>query len=132
MSFNPEKRIKVLIVSLPGMMQNIIRESFVKRVDVDLVGIACGGLSAIKMIGRYLPDLIVINSNLPETETSELINWLKNEHPQILSVALGETSHQVNQAAFAGADYVLRSYSLPDQLNRLMGSLNKNLGLESE
>lgn len=118
-------------MSLPGMMQNIIGETFIKRADVDLVGIACGGLSAIKMIGRYLPDLIVINSNLPETETRELIHWLKKEHPQIFSVALGDTSQQVNKAATAGADFVLRSYSLPDQLNKLMGSLNKNVDLES-
>ena len=125
MSFNPRNRISVLIVSLPGMMQNIIGETFIKRADIDLVGIACGGLSAIKMIGQYLPDLIVINSNLPETETSELIQWLKEEHPQIVSVALGETSHQVSRAANAGADFALLSYSLPDQLNRLNGSLSK-------
>jgi DNA-binding NarL/FixJ family response regulator len=125
MTRDQDSQTRVMIVSLPGMMQNIIRETFIRRVDIDLVGIACGGLSAIKMIGQYLPDLIVINSNLPETETSELIQWLKEEHPQIVSLALGETSHEVSRAANAGADFALLSYSLPDQLNRLNGSLSK-------
>jgi chemotaxis response regulator CheB len=132
MTYDQDRQTRVLIVSLPGMMQNIIRETFIKRADVDLVGIACGGLSALKMIGRYLPDLIVINSNLPETEMSELIQLVKKDHPRIVSVVLGETSQQVNRAAFAGADFALRSYSLPVQLNRLIGSLRKNFGTENE
>jgi chemotaxis response regulator CheB len=132
MTHDQDRQTRVLIVSLPGMMQNILRETIIKRADIDIVGIASGGLSAIKMIGRYLPDLIVINSNMPEAETSELIQWLKEEHPQILCAALGETSRQVSKATFAGADYALRSYSFSDQLNRLMGRLNKNLGIESE
>ena len=130
MNHELESQTKVLIVSLPGMMQHIVKETFAKRADVDLVGIAYGGLSAIKMIGHYIPDMIVINSNLPETEACELIEWLKQENPQIVSVVLGETAQQLSMATSAGANYALRSYSLPDQLNRLMGQLNKNIGPE--
>jgi DNA-binding NarL/FixJ family response regulator len=126
MTDEQEKRTKMLIVSLPGMMQRVLQETFTKRADVNLVGIACGGLSAIQMIWHHQPALIVINSNLPEDETRELIQWLKNEQPQILSVAIGETSQQIRRAAAAGADFTLRSYSLSDNLDRLLGNVGEN------
>ena len=82
MTAKPEKRARVLIVSLPGMMQNVLKETFLCRSDVEVVGVAGGCLSALGMIAEAQPDLVVINSNMPEIETNQLILLLKDKYPQ--------------------------------------------------
>ncbi len=127
-----ERITRVLIISHPGMMQNVLRDTFSSRADVDVVGVASGGLSAVAMIKHRQPDLVVIDSNLPEVETCKLIEWIKEEHQSIRTLVLAETTQQLNRAANTGADYALRSYSLLDNLNQVLGSLSSNLRTKND
>ena len=120
------ERVRVLIVSLPGMMQNVLRDTFMCRSDVGIVGVASGCLSALGMIPDAQPDLVVIDSNLPDTEASQLILLLKDKHPPIQSLVVVETTQQYNNATRAGADHAIRSYSLPDGLDPVLNSLKTN------
>lgn len=133
MASSPDYRTRVLVVSLPGMMQKMLCETLTGRLDVDLVGVASGGLSAVGMIRQKQPDLVVINSNLPPGEASALIIWMKEEHPQICSLVLAETTQQLNRATRAGADIVMRSYSLGDNLDSVfvnMSAIHTSNGVE--
>lgn len=123
MTGNPGKRTRVLIVSLPGMMQNVLRETFAGRADIEVVGVANGCLSALGMIPETQPDLVVIDSNLPEEEVNQLILRVKQEHQQVYSLVLVETTQQYNKAARAGADMTCRSYSLTDNLSSVIANL---------
>jgi chemotaxis response regulator CheB len=118
-----DKRTKVVIVSLPGMFQHMLKETFTRRADVEVVGVANGGLSAIDLIKKQLPELVVIDSNIPRAEASELIHWIKSECTRICSLWLVETSLQLKQAGTSGADVTLRSYSLPEKLDIVLGNL---------
>jgi len=120
---NPDKRISVLVVSLPGFMQNMLREILNDRLDMDVVGVASGGLSAVSMIQQKPPDLVVIDSNIPVSETRALISWMKEEFQYICSLALVENTKQLKEASRAGADMTLRSYSLPESLDRVLGNM---------
>lgn len=117
---------RVLIVSLPGMMQNFLTDTFTSRADVLVVGVASGGLSATNLIQQKQPDLVVIDSNLPALEKNALLEWLKQEQQQTTSLVLVETTQQLNQAASAGADFTLRSYSLPGSLDSILGCLRSS------
>jgi DNA-binding NarL/FixJ family response regulator len=117
------KQIRILIVSLPGMMQSVLRETFSSREDVELVGIASGALSAVSLIPKQKPDLVVIDSNLPGDEKAQLVQWLKEDGQKSRSLILVETTQQSKQAARMGADIVLRSYSLPDSLDSVMQTM---------
>jgi chemotaxis response regulator CheB len=120
------KRIKVLVVSLPGMMQNLLREIFTDRAEVEVVGVASGCLSAVAMIPETQPDLVVIDSNLPEAEASQLIYRLKQAVSPVHSLLLVETTQQLNRTASGGADFTLRAYSLPESLGSVLGKLRSN------
>jgi DNA-binding NarL/FixJ family response regulator len=126
MSGDPGKRIRVLIVSLPGMMQNLLRETFMGRADVEMVGVASGCLSALDMIPKTQPELVVIDSNLPEAESSQLILRLKQGHHPVQSLVLVETTQQLKKAASVGADITLRSYSLPENLDNVINNIGSN------
>jgi DNA-binding NarL/FixJ family response regulator len=119
-------RIRVLLVSLPGMMQNVLRDTFTRRADVNVVGVASGGLSAVSMIQKMQPELVVIDSSLPDAEMSELIHWLKKGNQHIRSLALVETTQQLTTAASTGADLTIRSYTLPDNLDIVLGNMRLN------
>ena len=122
----PEKQVRVLIVSLPGMMQSVLRETFMRRADVDLVGVASGCFTAANMIQQSQPDLVVIDSNLPEDEANQLIVHLKQEHLSVRSLVLVETTQQLNSATSERADISLLSYSLLDSLDSVLGNMNAN------
>lgn len=117
------KQIRILIVSLPGMMQSVLRDTFSSRADVELVGVASGALSAVSLIPKKKPDLVVIDSNLPGDEKAQLVQWLKEKGPKSRSLILVETTQQSKQAARMGADIVLRSYSLPESLDSVIGTI---------
>jgi chemotaxis response regulator CheB len=129
MTGNPSKPARVLIVSYPGMMQNVLREIFTGRADVEVVGVAGGCQLALGMIPETQPDLVVIDSNLPEGEASQLIFRLKQQGSPIHSLLLVETTQQLNRKANSGADFTLRSYSLPDGLVSVFGQLKSNDGV---
>jgi chemotaxis response regulator CheB len=123
MTSNPDQKTRVLIVSLPGFMQNMLCETFNNRLDVDLVGVAGGGLSAVSTIQKQQPDLVVIDSSVPVSEATALILWMKEEYHHARSLVLVETTQQSNKAAHTGADIILRSYSLGDHLERVLEDL---------
>lgn len=120
------KRVRVLIVSLPGMMQSVLRDTFSSRADVELVSVASGALSAVSLIRKKKPDLVVIDSNLPDEEKVQLIQWLKEKCQKSRSLILVETTQQSKQAARMGADVILRSYSLPESLDSVIGTIQGN------
>ena len=127
-----ENRTRVLIVSLPGMMQNVLMDTFTNRNDVEVVGVANGGLSAVGMIRKQRPELVVIDSTLPDIEMSSLILWVKEEHQPICSLVLVETTQQEKKAKNAGADITLRSYSLPESLDKVLDNYRTNQSKTSE
>ena len=126
MTSNPDQKTRVLVVSLPGYLQNMLYETFNNRLDVDLVGVAGGGLSAVSTIKQKLPDLVVIDSSVPVSEATALILWMKEEYQRAWSLVLVETTQQSNKATGTGADIVLRSYSLGDHLDRVLEDLRSN------
>ena len=97
-----------------------------RRADVDLVGVASGCFTAANMIQQNRPDLVVIDSNLPEDAANQLIIHLKQEHPSVRSLVLVETTQQLNSATSERADISLLSYSLLDSLDSVLGNMNAN------
>ena len=121
-------KIRVLIVSLPGILQRMLTNAFKRNPTVDVVDTASGGLSAINAIETHQQDMVVIDSNLPESETFELIKVLQEPHPGICSLVLAETSHQLRQMMVAGADLVIRPQDLVSKLDELLVELSAKVG----
>jgi DNA-binding NarL/FixJ family response regulator len=128
MSREKKRKARVLVVSLPGILQNMLRQTLADRADVDLIGVASGCLSAFGMIKLQTPDLVVVDSNLPDVERKELILQVHDEQINSRFLILTETTHQIAQAASAGADFVLRSDTLNKELDSVLNeTLNDKL-----
>jgi DNA-binding NarL/FixJ family response regulator len=105
------------------MMQKVLKETFSSRADVEVVGVASGCLSAVGMIPELQPELVVIDSNLPEIEANQLIIRSKQELQSICCLRLVETTQQLIQVAKVGADFALHAYALSDNLDRVLENL---------
>ena len=124
---NNEKREKtdVLLISLPGVLQNILRHTLSDRRDIKVLGVASGCLSAFSMIKHHEPALVVVDSNMPETEVQELIEKTKGEQLKSRFLVLAETNHQKESAKSAGADFILRSDSLSRDLDVVVTAIRR-------
>lgn len=118
--------IDLLIVSLPGVSQQVLKSTFTSRMDIHIVGVASGGLSAVRVMDKHQPNMVVIDSNMPETETSELIRTIKNRYSHTCALVLAETTQQLNLAVKLGADFALRAYELPSRLDGLLVMLSNS------
>lgn len=127
MSSEKKKKIKVLLISLPGMLQSVLRQTLAAKSDVDLVGVASGCLSAFSMIKQQAPELIVVDSNLPDAEIQELILQVRAEQIKSRFMVLTETVRQREKATSAGADFVLRSDALPRELDSVMVEMRNGM-----
>ncbi len=117
---------KVLIVVLPGMMETLLKRTLTNRSDVSMIGSASGGLSAVSMIKEELPDLVIIESNFPDNETTRLVAWIREKCQKTRTLVLVETTQQHNQASQAGADIILYSYALAEKLDQVIEKIKIN------
>ena len=118
-----EEKTSLLLVSSPGILQQTLKYTFGSKPCVDIIGVANGGLSAIKFMKNRLPDLVVIDSNMPESETDELIQVIRKEFPGVYTLVLVETSLQFSHAVQSRADFVIRAYDLTSQLDATLKEL---------
>lgn len=115
--------IRVLIVSLPGILQNILTRTLRTKSGFEVVGVATGGLSALRSISNRSPNAIVIDSNIPEGETIELLKAIQEKHPRLYSLVLTESIHQHHKMRLAGANLILRAHELEAKLDEILETL---------
>jgi DNA-binding NarL/FixJ family response regulator len=123
-----EEKISLLLVSSPGILQQTLAHTFGSKTQVDVKGVADGGLSALKLMKKDLPDLVVIDSNIPESETDELIQVIRKEFPGVHTLVLVETSQQFAHAAQSQADFVVRAYDTASRLDAVLLEMRVRLG----
>jgi LuxR family maltose regulon positive regulatory protein len=56
--------------------------------DIDVIGEAGDGEKAIKLAGKLLPDVIIMDVNMPKVTGIEATRRIKEEHPEIGIIAL--------------------------------------------
>src|SRR5262245_59308978 len=108
----PEGRVKVLLVDdSPEFLESVIR-FFYTVPDIQLIGCALSGPSAIEEVQRLQPDLVLMDLALPGMNGLETALHLKTERnsPRIVMLTLHDTAEYRCVARVVGADgYVTKS-----------------------
>ncbi|MCB0167953.1 MAG: response regulator transcription factor [Anaerolineae bacterium] len=118
-------KIQTVVAARPGAIRQALRSVLALCSQLEISGVANGGLSALSLVRQLKPALIVIDSGLLEDEIAVLLEQIKQEQPQIRCLVFADTTRQ--QAAFLtlGCDAViLRS----EPTDRMVAALN-NMGL---
>lgn len=101
------EKIPTIIAARPGVMRQALQATLASVSQIEITGVAGGGLSALNLARRLPPALLIIDSGLPEDEILALLCSIKQDLPQTRCLVLTETTRQQQVVLAAGADAVL-------------------------
>ncbi len=98
-------RIRVLIIDDYPLFRQGIRWSLEEVADMEVVGEAENGQEAIKLAERLMPDVVLVDINLPGLNGLEVARVIKRRDPRIGMIVLSvyEDDDQLFQAIKVGA-----------------------------
>jgi two-component system LytT family response regulator len=101
--------LKTLIVDDEPIARKVLREELELISDVEVIGEAADGAAALEKIGRELPDLVLLDLQMPAMGGLEVVRQLKHgKHLPVIVVVTAHDEHAL-QAFEAGAiDYLLK------------------------
>ncbi len=105
----------VLIVDDAGFMRTMLRD-ILEEMGLNVVAEAADGVQAIKEFRRLQPDIVLLDTTLPDTDSLETLAEILTIDPQALVVMitpLGQRN-QVLSAIKAGArDFLIKPFDEP-------------------
>jgi DNA-binding NarL/FixJ family response regulator len=118
------KKIRAIIVSLPGTWQRILRKNIEAHAFVEVIAVVGGSLTASQFVNQHHPDLVLIDSSVPFDDTVALARNLKKQNPKTKSIVITDTTQQRRKITQAGADYTLSSYNYEFQIGEILHQMN--------
>lgn len=106
------KNIRVLLVDDHTMFRETLRLMLDNESDIDVVGELGDGTQIQETVARLMPDVIVMDVNMPNVNGIQATSSLLNRFPQVRVVALSGYGHRqfVMEMLDAGATaYVVKS-----------------------
>lgn len=98
-------KIRVFIVDDHPFFREGLRKVIAAEEDLEVIGEASDGEEAIREVARLLPDVVIMDVNLPRVNGLEATRRIKGAHPEIGVVILTayDDEEQVYHAVRAGA-----------------------------
>jgi DNA-binding NarL/FixJ family response regulator len=110
--------IRVLLADDHSIVRAGLRRIVDESDDMEVVAEAADGREAIRLVGRQLPDVAVVDISMPGLDGLEVISRLHSEYPELplLVLTMHEEEQYVVRAIEAGAMGYLTKQSAPEQL----------------
>ena len=113
--------MRVLIVDDEPIARQVLRQELQLVTDVEIVGEAENGATALHMISAYHPDLVFLDLEMPVMTGFEMIHQLRATPAPVVIIVTAYDQHAI-QAFEAGAiDYLLK----PVSQTRLLQSVKR-------
>ena len=119
-------KIRVLLVDDHLLFREGLKNILKSQPDFDVIGEASDGLEAFIKASELLPDLILMDVNMPVCDGLEATQRIKKEFPEITIVILtvSEDDEKVFEAIRNGAQgYLIKSISSHVMLSSLRGAV---------
>jgi len=108
------KKLKILIADDQTIVREGLRSLLSDSDDLEVVGLAEDGIKAISSVGKYQPDLILLDLSMPKLDGISVISEIKKQFPEvkILVLTFHKSDEYILTAFNMGADgYCLKSDS---------------------
>ena len=104
--------ISILIVDDHPLFRRGIHWSLEAELDLSIVGEAETGQQAIQLASQFVPDIMLIDINMPEMSGLEVTRIIKRHHPQMGIIIL--TMHEDDEQLFHAIRVGAAAYSTKD------------------
>ena len=119
-------KVEVLIVSPPGDLQIGLQALLTVHLDVDVIVVGEGS-SALKVIERHKPALVILDQDIPGNSVAKLVQDIKTSWPEIVCLVLVNHDEGLRSVMDVGVDFVTVK-GLPGP--KLVAEIKKLLNLE--
>jgi CheY-like chemotaxis protein len=113
-----KQKFRILIVDDHLMWRKTLSLSFSTLPNIKVVGMAADGASAVEVCKKLLPDLVVLDINMPGMDGFKTARRLLKEQPDlwIIGVTADVTANMAQRAKKAGMRNFVRKDLLLDYL----------------
>ena len=82
--------MKIFLVEDHTMVRQALYSRLERESDIEIVGEASDGRTAIDLIPAYQPDIVIVDVGLPDLSGIEVTRQIRATHPRVKFVALSE------------------------------------------
>jgi len=118
-----KSQTRALIVTHRESLQNGLQALVMSIPQVDIIGQVDDGSQALEMVREHHPDLVLLDTNLPNDEEWQVLEQIKALWPDIQCIVLADDVHQQREAATLGADIVLLKGFSPAKLAEIIETI---------
>ena len=108
--------IRILIADDSTAMRDGLSDLLGRMMDFKGVGIACDGIEAVEKAQGLLPDVIIMDCQMPNMDGVEATTRIKETLPGIGILFLSVFADRLKEAILAGADGYLMKDCEPEEL----------------
>jgi len=125
---NPSSKIKLLLADDHGIVREGLKALLRRHSDMEVVGEASTGKAAVDLTRQTLPDVIIMDIQMPDLNGIEASRQILAENPDIRILALAaDLSHTaIGQAVRAGIKGFMLKESMFDELIEAITSIHRN------
>jgi len=103
--------IRIFIADDHSMIRDGVKFLIADADDIELIGEAVDGKEAVEKIGQLLPDVAIIDINMPEMNGLEVIAAVKDKYPEVRTLVFSihnEEQYMVKSIKFGAHGYLLK------------------------
>lgn len=121
------KPLRILLVDDHVLFRKGIASLISARQDMTVVGEAGNGIEAVKIARQTVPDLMLLDVNMPKRDGLETVKIIKQEMPQIHVVMLtvSDSDDDLFEALKNGAEGYLLKNLEPQELYEMLNGLRQ-------
>lgn len=117
------KRARALIVTHRGSLQDGLQALVISIPHVDIIGQVGNGARALEMVHEHHPDMVLLDTNLPNREEWHVLEQIQTLWPEIRCIVLADDVGQQHKATTLGADVSLLKGFPPAKLAEIIEKL---------
>jgi PAS domain S-box-containing protein len=102
----PSRKIRVLLVDDHAVVRQGIGNMLNEELDIEVVAEAADGQEAVELAAKLLPDVILMDMNLPKLNGIEATRAIHEQHPAIRIIGLSMFEETERAQAMCGAGAV--------------------------